>query len=64
MCSLTRNVFLLFYSINFTCVDFCYGLIFINKFMKHNHVNDSYCNIKYIDLYLSLNFFSFSFGYC
>jgi hypothetical protein len=59
MRSLTRNVFLLFYSINFTSVDLYYGLILISKFIKHNHANDLYCNIKYTDLNLSLNFLSF-----
>jgi hypothetical protein len=47
MCNLAYNFFLLFFSINFICIDFCYELIFINKFIKHNYVNGMYCNIKY-----------------
>jgi hypothetical protein len=43
----------------FVFVNFCYGLIFINKFIKHNHINDPYYDIKYPDLYPSLNFFQF-----
>jgi hypothetical protein len=33
-------------------VDFFYILIFINIFIKHNQVNDLYCDIKYLDPYL------------
>ena len=40
---------------------FCYGLIFINKFIKYSRVNDPYYDVKYISLYLSLSFFSFFF---
>jgi len=29
---------------------FCYGLIFINKFIKYNHVNNLYYDIKYLVL--------------
>jgi len=32
------------------CIYFCYGLIFINKFIKQNHVNNSYCEIKFLGL--------------
>jgi hypothetical protein len=39
------------------CVDFYYKLILINKFTKHNLINNLCCDIKYFDLYLSLNFF-------
>ena len=39
------------------CVDFYYKLILINKFTKHNWVNNLCCDIKYFDLYLSLNVF-------
>ena len=31
-------------------------MILIQKFIKHNYLNDLYCNIKYLDLHLSLNF--------
>jgi len=34
-------------------VDFCYKLILINKFIKHDRVNSLFCYIKYLDLYLS-----------
>jgi hypothetical protein len=40
----------------YVCVDFYYKLILINKFIKHNWVNDSGCDIKYLNLYLSLIF--------
>ena len=43
------------------CVDFCYRLIFINKFIIHNQVNDPYCEIKYFDLHIFLNFSNFFF---
>jgi hypothetical protein len=45
-------------------VDFYYKLILINKFSKHSRVNGPCCAYKYLDLYLSLNFFSFVFVYC
>jgi hypothetical protein len=32
-------------------VDLYYKLILINKFTKHNQVNNPYCDIKYLDLY-------------
>ena len=41
------------------CVDFCYRLIFINKFIIHSQVNDPYCEIKYFDLHIFLNFSNF-----
>ena len=56
-----HNIF--FYSINFMCVNFYYKFILINKFIKHNQINDPCCNIKYIDLYLCLSFSSFVFIY-
>ena len=37
-------------------IDFYYRLILVNKFTKYNKVNESCYNIKYLDLYLSLNF--------
>ena len=33
-------------------------IILTNKIMKHNWTNDLYCEIKYLNLYLFLNFFS------
>jgi hypothetical protein len=53
----------LFFSINLMCVDLCYKLILINKFTKYKRINDPCCDIKYCDLYLFLNFFSFVFIY-
>ena len=44
-------------------VDFYYKLILINKFIKHNHVNDMCCVIKYLDLYLLFIFCNFIFIY-
>ena len=43
----------------YVCVDFCYKLILIKKFIKHNQVNYLYCDIKYFNLYLSLSFYIF-----
>jgi hypothetical protein len=34
-----------------------------NKFIRHNWVHDACCEIKYLDLYLSLNFSSLVFSY-
>jgi hypothetical protein len=48
----------------YVCIDFCYILIFINKFIKHNQVNKLYYDIKYFNLLSFLNFFSLSFDYC
>jgi hypothetical protein len=48
----------------YVCIDFCYILIFTNKFIKHNQIIYRYWNIKYINLYSSLNFFSLFFSYC
>ena len=36
------------------CVDLYYKLILINKFIKHNQLNNLYCDIKYINLSLNL----------
>ena len=59
--------FLLFYSINLICVSIsiiiCLNkeIILINKFSKHNRVNVSSFEIKYLDLHPSLDFSSFIF---
>jgi hypothetical protein len=47
----------------YVIVDFYYKLILINKFIKHIKINDSCCTLKYLDLYLSLNFLNFIFIY-
>ena len=47
----------------YVSINFYYKLILINKFIKQNRVNDLYCAIKYLDLYLSLNFYNFIFIY-
>jgi hypothetical protein len=39
-------------------------IILTNKIMKHNWTNDLYCEIKYLNLHLFLNFFQFSFSFC
>jgi len=45
-------------------VCFCYLLlIVIKKFIRHKQVNISFCEIKYLDLHPSLNFFNFSISY-
>ena len=43
------------------CVDFCDKLIFINKFIKQNRINNLFYDIKYLGLHLSFNFSSFFF---
>ena len=57
MCSLTYSVslFILFNKF-YVCVNFCYKLIFINKFIKHSGINELYCAIKYLGLYSYFNF--------
>ena len=45
------------------CVHLYYKLIFINKFIKHNQVNDLNCDIKYLDLYWFLDFSNYVFIY-
>jgi len=54
--TLYRISVLSFYSIIFMYIDFYYKLIFINKFIKHNQINEPYCNIKYLDLFCPLIF--------
>ena len=61
ICSLAQYVFFLSYSINLMCINFYFKLILIKKIIKHNQVNDSYCDIKYLDLHLSLSFFNYFF---
>jgi hypothetical protein len=56
--------YLLFYSIYLICIYFYYCLIeVINKLRKHNQINISSYKIKYLDLYLSFDFFNFIFSY-
>ena len=73
ICNLAKCVlsFILFNKF-YMCVNMYYKLIFINKFIRHNRVNDSCCNIKYLYItiliflimfYLSLITFFFSFIY-
>jgi len=59
-------------SINFMCVVFYYKFyvffyykfILIEKFIKHNEINYSCCDVRYLDLYFSLGFLNFIFVYC
>jgi len=44
-------------------IDFYYRLISVNKFTKYNKVNEPCYNIKYLDLYLFLNFSTCVFNY-
>jgi len=54
----------LFYSKKLMCVSISItNLFLINKFIRHNQVNDLYYDIKYPDLYLFLSFFNFIFIY-
>jgi hypothetical protein len=64
MCNLTWYCFpfILFNKI-YVSINFYYKLILINKFIKQNRINDIYCAIKYLDLYLSFNFCNFVFIY-
>jgi hypothetical protein len=55
--------FILFNKI-YMYINFCYKLIFINKFIKYNQVNDTFYNIKYLNLSLFLNFCSLFSDYC
>jgi hypothetical protein len=56
ICNLAKCVlsFILFNKF-YMCVNMYYKLIFINKFIRHNRVNDSCCNIKY--LYITILIF-------
>jgi len=57
--------FFFFYSLCFIYIYLYYLLlILMNRFSGYKWVNISFCEIKYLDLHLSLNFFSFSFSYC
>ena len=47
----------------YACFDFYYKLILINKFIEHNQVSDPYYDIKYLNLYLFLNFSNYIFIY-
>jgi hypothetical protein len=53
--------FFILFNKSYVGVYFYFKLILINKIIKHKQVNDPYYDIKYLDLYLSLNFFNFIF---
>ena len=62
------SMHILFYFILFTLFHMCFYfqyllLILMNKFSGQKQINVSFCKIKYLDLYLSLIFLSFSFSY-
>jgi len=64
MCNLAYYFFpFILFNKSYVCVDFYYKLILVNKFIEHNQVNNPYCNIKYLDLHLALNFFNYVFIY-
>ena len=65
MCSLALYVFFPFMLFNkfYVFIDFYYRLILVKKFTKYNKVNEPCYNIKYLDLYLSLNFSTCVFNY-
>jgi hypothetical protein len=44
-------------------INFYYKINLINKFIKHNRINDLCCAIKYLDLYLFFYFWNFVFTY-
>jgi len=54
--------FILFSKV-YVSINFYYKLILINKLIKQNRVNNLYCTIKYLNLYLSFNFYNFVFIY-
>jgi len=56
-----NNIFL--FNKYYVSSNFYYKLILINKLIKHYRINDSWCVIKYIDLYFSSNFCNFIFIY-
>jgi hypothetical protein len=59
-----HNMSFLFILFNksYVCVDFYFKLILIKKnLIKHNKVNNSYYDIKYLNLFLSPNFSNFVF---
>jgi hypothetical protein len=59
---ITLHIFfllLILFNKSYVCVDFYLKLNLIKKIIKHNQVNYLYYDIKYIDLYLSLDFFYF-----
>jgi hypothetical protein len=66
ICALHKMFFFYFILFNkfYVCFNFCYKLILINNFVKHNRVNDPCCDIKYLDLHLSLNLSNYIFIYC
>ena len=53
--------FFILFNKSYVCINFYFKLILIKKIIKHNQVNDSYCDIKYLDLHLSLSFFNYFF---
>jgi hypothetical protein len=63
ICATLHNIFFPFILFNkiHMFVNFYYKLILINKFIKHNRVNDPCCAIKYLDLYLAFNYCNFIF---
>jgi hypothetical protein len=70
ICAVLHDVFIpyiLFDQFNFVKISIIVCLnkkiILINKFSKHRRVNIQFFDIKYLDLYLSLNFLSFILKY-
>jgi len=65
ICATLDNIFLpsILFNKFHVSISFYYKLILINKFIKHNRVNALCCAIKYLNLYLSLDFCTFVFIY-
>ena len=58
MCNLAQYIFFSFYFIQlilYVC-RFLFQIDFNKQFIKHNQVDDLYCDIKYFDLPLSLSY--------
>jgi len=58
MCSLAFLYIYIYY------VFFYYKFILIEEFIKHDWLNYMYYNVRYLDLYFSLDFLNFIFVYC
>ena len=51
MCVALHNIFfLILFNKFYVYVNFYYNLVLINKFIEHNQINDSCCDIKYLNL--------------
>ena len=61
MCNLEFFLPFILFNKFYMCINFCYKLIFLNKYIKYNQVNDTFYNIKYLNLHSFFNFSGFFF---